>query len=89
MPTSAGRRACSAKGVFREDLFFHRVDSLDIDTSGFTAVERAAISEHRWWSVEELVSTEENVVPWGLVPLLTSILRDGRPENAVALPWHH
>lgn len=77
------------KGVFREDFFFHRVDSLDIDMSGFTDLERAAISEHRWWSVEELAATDEAVVPWGLVPLLTSILRDGAPENAVALPWHH
>ncbi|NUR62960.1 MAG: NUDIX domain-containing protein [Catenulispora sp.] len=77
------------KGVFREDFFFYRVDSLDIDMSGFTEVERKAISAHRWWSLDELAATDEAVVPWDLAPLVTSILRDGPPQNAVALPWHH
>ena len=77
------------KGVFREDYFFHRVDSHDLDMSGFTDYERSSISGHHWWSVEELTATTDEVVPWGLVPLLASILRDGPPENAVALPWHH
>jgi len=78
-----------AKGVFREDYFFHRVDNHDIDMSGFTDYERKAISEHRWWSVAELETAGPEVVPWGLAPLLASILSDGPPENAVALPWHH
>jgi 8-oxo-dGTP pyrophosphatase MutT (NUDIX family) len=77
------------KGVIREDFFFHRVDSFDIDVSGFTDFERKAIAEHRWWSVAELEATDENIVPWGLAPLLTAILRDGPPQNVVALPWHH
>jgi 8-oxo-dGTP pyrophosphatase MutT (NUDIX family) len=78
-----------AKGIFREDYFFHRVDSLDIDMSGFTDYERKAITEHRWWPVADLAATDENVVPWGLAPLLDSILRAGPPENLVELPWHH
>jgi 8-oxo-dGTP pyrophosphatase MutT (NUDIX family) len=77
------------KGILREDYFFHRVDSLDIDISGFTDYERKAIGEHRWWSIPDLEATDETVVPWGLVPLLTSIARDGLPENLVELPWHH
>ena len=77
------------KGILREDYFFHRVDSLDIDMSGFTDYERESIAEHRWWSVADLEATDENVVPWGLAPLLASILRDGPPQNLVELPWHH
>lgn len=77
------------KGILREDYFFHRVDTLDIDMSGFTDYERKSIAEHRWWSVADLEATEERVVPWGLAPLLASILRDGLPENLVELPWHH
>jgi 8-oxo-dGTP pyrophosphatase MutT (NUDIX family) len=77
------------KGILREDYFFHRVDTLDIDMSGFTDYERKSIAEHRWWSVADLEATEEPVVPWGLAPLLASILRDGPPENLVELPWHH
>lgn len=78
------------KGTLREDYFFFRVDNdLDIDISGFTAYERKTISEHRWWSVADLETTAESIVPWGLAPLLASILRDGPPENLVELPWHH
>ncbi|MEZ0107563.1 8-oxo-dGTP pyrophosphatase MutT (NUDIX family) [Catenulispora sp. EB89] len=77
------------KGTFREDYFFHRVDTRDIDMSGFTAYERKTISEYRWWSIADLEATDERIVPWGLAPLLTSILRDGPPENLVELPWHH
>ena len=77
------------KGTLREDYFLHRVDTLDIDISGFTAFERKSIAEHRWWSAADLAATDENVVPWGLAPLLASILREGPPENLVELPWHH
>jgi 8-oxo-dGTP pyrophosphatase MutT (NUDIX family) len=77
------------KGTLREDYFFYRVDTFDIDISGFTAFERKAIAEHRWWSVADLETTAERVIPWGLAPLLASILRDGPPENLVELPWHH
>lgn len=77
------------KGTLREDYFFFRVDALDVDISGFTEFERTSIAEHRWWPVADLESTAEKVVPWGLAPLLASILRDGPPENLVELPWHH
>ena len=78
-----------AKGIFREDYFFHRIESHDIDTSGFTPYEQKSILEHRWWSVAEIAATDERIVPWGLVPLLTGLLADGRPEDVVVLPWHH
>ena len=77
------------KGILREDYFFHRVDTLDIDMSGFTDYERKSIAEHRWWPVPDLEAAAEHVVPWGLAPLLASILREGPPENLVELPWHH
>ena len=77
------------KGILREDYFFFRVDALDVDISGFTDYERKSIAEHRWWSVADLETTAENIVPWGLAPLLASIVRDGPPENLVELPWHH
>ena len=77
------------KGTLREDYFFHRVDALDVDMSGFTDYERKSIAEHRWWSVPDLEAAAAHVVPWGLAPLLASILRDGPPENLVELPWHH
>lgn len=77
------------KGTLREDYFFHRVGTHDIDMSGFTDYERKSIAEHRWWSVADVEAAADHVVPWGLAPLLASILRDGLPEKLVELPWHH
>lgn len=77
------------KGILREDFFFHRVDSLDIDMTGFTDYERKSIAEYRWWSISDLETTDERVVPWAMAPLLKSIVQDGPPANIVELPWHH
>jgi len=37
----------------------------------------------RWWTVPELVATEETIYPPGLGPMLEAVLRDGVPEE----PW--
>jgi hypothetical protein len=52
-------------------------------------LERSVHAGERWWSVDELASTEEIIYPYALVPLLID-LRDGpRPVQPVKLPWHH
>ncbi|WP_086667789.1 NUDIX hydrolase [Lentzea kentuckyensis] len=58
-----------------EEWFFHAsVDGeLNIDTSGFNDVEETTISGHRWWSAEELESTEDTVYPVQLAELLPAI----------------
>jgi 8-oxo-dGTP pyrophosphatase MutT (NUDIX family) len=45
-----------------------------IDTSGFTDVEHNTVDGHRWWSVEELRTTEETVYPVQLPTLLPELL---------------
>lgn len=45
-----------------------------IDTSGFTDVETSTVDGHRWWSVDELRTTEETVYPVQLPTLLPELL---------------
>ncbi|RDI25523.1 NUDIX hydrolase [Lentzea flaviverrucosa] len=61
-----------------EEWFFHAtVDGeLAVDTSGFNDVEETIISGHRWWSAEELRSTEDTVYPVQLAELLPELTRD-------------
>ncbi len=57
-----------------EEWFFHAsVDGLDVDTSGFNDVEETSISGYRWWSAEELESTEDTVYPVQLAELLPTL----------------
>ncbi len=57
-----------------QDFYLLRVAHLAIDTSGFSAVERASVDAHRWWTLDELATTTEDVYPVGLRALLTRLL---------------
>lgn len=76
-------------GEFHDTFFFHRVSRYEINIRGFEELEASTYVEHRWWSVTELAQTTEQVVPNGLVPLLSELLTGGRPQAPVRLPWHH
>jgi 8-oxo-dGTP pyrophosphatase MutT (NUDIX family) len=78
-----------AVGMFRDDFFFHRVDTHDVDTSRLEALESSHILRHRWWTLEELTGTTETVYPLGLVPLLDDLLAGRAPDQPIPLPWHH
>ncbi|MGH3391158.1 MAG: NUDIX hydrolase [Actinomadura sp.] len=78
-----------ASGVFRDDFFLLRVAAHEVDTGGLEEHEREQISEHRWWTVEELAVAAEPVYPFGLIPLLRDLLADRVPPEPVHLPWHH
>ncbi|MEU6034236.1 NUDIX domain-containing protein [Actinomadura sp. NPDC047616] len=78
-----------AKGLFREDFFLHRTAAYEIDTSGFETLERDQITDHRWWTLDELRSADEPVYPLGLAPLLVDLLAGRVPDEPVRLPWHH
>jgi hypothetical protein len=69
----------------REQWFLARVESLTVDTSGFTEDEKHDMLEPRWWSVAQLRSTQDRLVPTNLADLLESILRDGAPAEPLTL----
>ena len=76
-------------GWFHDSFFCFRTDRHEVDTSGLEELERSQIIAHRWWSLAELATTGETVFPFGLVPLLGSLLAGLVPAEPVRLPWHH
>lgn len=78
-----------AEGLFRDDFFLLRTAAYDIDTSGFTPIEREHVGAHRWWTLPELARAEEPVYPLKLADLLTDLLSGTIPAEPVRLPWHH
>jgi 8-oxo-dGTP pyrophosphatase MutT (NUDIX family) len=57
-----------------QDFFLLRVDDWDVTYDGFDAIERDSIDGHRWWSVEELETTQEEFYPPELPALLHRLL---------------
>ena len=89
-PVALTRGAKSFQGVdywAEEAFFFLRVSEWAVSAAGFTPLERELLTGHRWWSVDELVSTEELVFPRGLAPLLARLLVGDYPRQPVELPW--
>ncbi|MER5337255.1 NUDIX domain-containing protein [Micromonospora sp. NPDC002717] len=78
-----------ASGVFRDDFFYHRIDTHDVDTTRMETLERTYHAGHRWWLLDELASTTDTVYPFGLARLLADILAGRIPQQPVQLPWHH
>jgi 8-oxo-dGTP pyrophosphatase MutT (NUDIX family) len=57
--------------VVEQDEVFYGVTvaPFDIDVSGHTAEERLTMTEHRWWTREDLAATTETVWPAALLDL--------------------
>jgi 8-oxo-dGTP pyrophosphatase MutT (NUDIX family) len=58
-----------------ETCFVAWVERFTPSADGWTELERRATSGHRWWSIEELSSTDAVVYPERLSELLRSIAR--------------
>jgi 8-oxo-dGTP pyrophosphatase MutT (NUDIX family) len=65
--------------AYRQSEVFYllRVDAHEVDTAGFTEVERAAVTGHRWWPRPELVTTQDTVYPRDLDEVLARALSRG------------
>ncbi len=53
-----------------ESFYLAKVDTFEIDTSGHTPDEQLTFKQFRWWSMEELRTTDDWVWPNELVELL-------------------
>jgi 8-oxo-dGTP pyrophosphatase MutT (NUDIX family) len=51
--------------------------AVEVDTAGFTDLEKRTVHGHRWWSVDDLRATTETVYPLQLAELLPGLLADG------------
>jgi 8-oxo-dGTP pyrophosphatase MutT (NUDIX family) len=67
-------------------FFFLRVPRPVIDTDGQEEFERTFITGHRWWTLDELRATTDDVVPRSLVDLLDRLVRGDIPERPIRLP---
>nr|WP_280101368.1 NUDIX domain-containing protein [Micromonospora arborensis] len=56
-----------------QDFFLLRVQSWQVDTAGFDAIEQRSIVGHRWWLPAELVASGDRFYPPELPALLTRL----------------
>ncbi|MGI8532479.1 MAG: NUDIX hydrolase [Geodermatophilaceae bacterium] len=67
----------------RETYFALRTDRVEVDRAGWTALERAQLGEHRWWSLPELrTATDQRFAPRRIAVLLPAVLAAMRPGGA-------
>ncbi|MGC9666337.1 NUDIX hydrolase [Planosporangium sp. 12N6] len=59
-----------------QDFFLLRVDSWEVDFTGHTEIERASVDAYRWWPVDELRATGEQIYPPTLPDLLATLAPD-------------
>lgn len=69
----------------RETWFLARALAFEINTDGFTALERATISEHRWWTIDQLERTTEALTPRALAGLVRNLVEEGPPPAPVTV----
>jgi 8-oxo-dGTP pyrophosphatase MutT (NUDIX family) len=67
-------------------FFFLRVSRTELNTDGQEDLERSVITGHRWWSVPELRSTTERILPRELADLMERLLAGDIPARPIRLP---
>jgi ADP-ribose pyrophosphatase YjhB (NUDIX family) len=64
-------RAPEGDEVLAEERFFAvRLEPAELSRAGWTALEREVMTEHRWWSQDELRAAVEQVYPVDLAEML-------------------
>ena len=53
-----------------EDYYVVRTEPFELDNSRWSPIEVATVVVHRWWTVDELRATGDDVYPKGLIDLL-------------------
>ncbi|MDG4823586.1 NUDIX domain-containing protein [Asanoa sp. WMMD1127] len=57
-----------------QEFYLLRVPTWVVDTAGFDQIERDSITDHRWWSIDELERTKERYYPDELAAVLRRVL---------------
>ena len=60
-----------------ERFFLIRVSGLELSREGWTALERAVMTDHRWWTEAELRRSHEQIWPENLADMLAGLLPRG------------
>ena len=67
----------------RERWFLARVAHFEPDGTAMTETEKAELTAARWWTVEELEATSEELAPRDLAAQLRSLLTEGPPSTPI------
>jgi len=73
--------------LFKEQYLVARCEGAEPTRDGWNAMERDFIDDIRWWTLAELVTTADRVVPPGLATLLPAILAGRFPVEPEVIPW--
>ncbi len=68
-----------------ESFFAVNVEAFTPEHHGWDEVEQRALLDHRWWSIEELRTTDEIFYPKALPDLVQAVL-DGTIKETIRLP---
>ena len=71
--------------LFRERYILAYAPSEEFSTAGFTEIERAVVRDMRWWSVEEIATTQETIFPIGIARLLPDVIAGRLPPEPIDL----
>jgi 8-oxo-dGTP pyrophosphatase MutT (NUDIX family) len=66
-----------------ETFFLVHVESHDVDSGGWTQLERDSVDGWRWWPLDDLEASDERVYPAALAAQLRTLLTHGVPERPV------
>ncbi len=66
-------------------FYLVRVTAADVTLDNLTDEERAVLREHRWWSIDDLRSSGERVVPTDLGDLLARLIAGDMPDHPLRL----
>lgn len=68
-----------------EEFFVARIDTHEVQTSGWTQLEVETVLNVRWWTIEELHETDELIFPSGLGQLALDLIENGIPAEPLEL----
>lgn len=68
-----------------ERYFVVRVSSTEIDLKNFTDLEKESYRQHKWWTLEELLSTTEKLIPEQLPEVLPAIIAGDYPKTPIII----
>ena len=89
-PVAVARGEWEFRGqlMYSDDWFFVvRRPAFELDTAGWTDLERELHAHVKWWTCDELDAVTENVFPGGLGPLVRDIVAGASFPTPVELPW--
>lgn len=67
----------------RERFFVVRVDEMSVQQDNWSEEEREVMTDHRWWTLDEIAASKEVFVPRALASLLPPILSGEYPEEPI------